>query len=371
LGIVMMRQIAWRAVAALCIVCGVLILPTHGSHATSAKPSVVSQALAFMPATATEASFTDWALIKQYKSATTLTSASPLRAKQTFLNSLEKDQATTTGFGLEFYRLMRGLWSFDSLDLQWEAEGDTSSTPISVLRFNDSFNFAPVLAHFAQRGYAKTIYHGIALYSHPMALTQSWFTQGPLGVLNAAYLPESHILVFSSAPVSVRAALDAYLGRSPSMVRDEAITTTAGALGVAAAAIFEPEHGACSSLAVDDSAATGNEPGNLSTLRKQVHHYDAFAIGYRDQGGRPLGIAGLHFADPADAAADRQIRRGLAITGTSVRVGLPYSKSVFTLIGTSVTGGDLVFHLRPFQNQPRRLFDMVIERDVLFALCPQ
>jgi hypothetical protein len=367
----MIRGIAWRAVPVFLFVCVASIVPAQGSLAGSSTPNVISQALAFMPATATEASFTDWALIKQYKSATMLTSASPVSAKQKFLNSLVKDQANTAGFGLEFYRLMHGLWAFDSFDLQWEVQGETSSTPVSVLRFNDSFKFAPVLAHFAQRGYAKTTYHGIALYSHPMALTQSWFTQGPLDVLNAAYLPESHILVFSSAPVSVKAALDAYLGRSPSMVRDEAITTTAGALGVAAAAIFEPERGACSPLAVNDSAATRNEPGNLSTLRKQIHHYDAFAIGYRDEGGRPLGIAGLHFADPADAAADRQIRRGLAITGTSVRVGLPYSKSVFSLIGTSITGGDLVFHLRPFQNQPRRLFDMVIERDVLFALCPQ
>jgi hypothetical protein len=367
----MIRGSAWRAVPVFLLVCVASIVPAQGSLAGSSTPSVVSRALAFMPATATEVSFTDWALIKQYKGATALTSASPVSTKQKFLNSLTKDQAVTAQFGLDFYRLMHGLWSFDSFDLQWEAEGETSSTPVSVLRFNDSFNFAPVLAHFAQRKYAKTVYHGIALYSHPMALTQSWFTQGPLGMLNAAYLPESHIVVFSSAPVSVKAALDAYLGRSPSMVGNQAITTTAGALGVAAAAIFEPERGACTAFALPTGAAAGHGSAFLSPVRKQIHRYDAFAIGYRDMGGHPLGIADLHFADPADAAADLSVRRKLAVTGISLVAQTPYSEAVFTLFSTSVVGSALVFQLHPVQNQPRRLFDMVIERDVLFALCPQ
>ncbi len=213
----MIRRFAWRAIPALLLVCMASLVPAQGGKAQAATPSVVSQALAFMPETATVASFTDWALIKQYKGATALTNASPLSAKQKFLNSLLKDQAVTAQFGLEFYQQMSGLWSFDSLDLQWEAEADTTDTPVSVLRFNDSFNFAPLLAHFAQRKYARTVYRGIALYSHPMDVTRKWFTQGPLGVLNAAYLPTLHIIVFSSATVSVKGALDAYLGRSPSL----------------------------------------------------------------------------------------------------------------------------------------------------------
>lgn len=145
----------------------------------------------------------------------------------------------------------------------------------------------------------------------------------------------------------------------------------AGALGETAAAIFEPERGACEPFAVAGNAATRKEVHNfLLRPGKQVHRYDAFAIGYRDEGGHPLGIANLHFAAPAEAGADLEVRRTLAVTGTSVATGQPYSKSVFTLLSASVAGNDLVFRLRPFKDVTGRLFNMVTVRDVMFAICP-
>jgi hypothetical protein len=40
------------------------------------------------------------------------------------------------------------------------------------------------------------------------------------------------------------------------------------------------------------------------------------------------------------------------------------------MIRADVEGADLTLTVRPIGDQPRRLFQMVLARDVLFALCP-
>jgi hypothetical protein len=54
----------------------------------------------------------------------------------------------------------------------------------------------------------------------------------------------------------------------------------------------------------------------------------------------PVGTFVLHFLDPDSASSDLPLRRDLALT------------------------------VRPIADEPRRLFQMVLARDVLFALCP-
>src|SRR5262249_12774843 len=103
---------------------------------------------------------------------------------------------------------------------------------------------------------------------------------------------------------------------------------------------------------------------------KQVHQYAALGIGYRDEHKAPVGVLVLHYAHAKDAAADLPIRRSIAQDGVSLVTARPYRDALFTLQGAAVIGSDLVLRLRPAGGLPRRLFDMVQQRDMSFALCP-
>jgi hypothetical protein len=83
-----------------------------------------------------------------------------------------------------------------------------------------------------------------------------------------------------------------------------------------------------------------------------------------------VGTFVLRFLDPASANSDLPLRRDLAEFGASTQGGQPYSQVVFTMITADVEGADLTLTVRPIGDEPRRLFQMVLARDVLFALCP-
>lgn len=78
----------------------------------------------------------------------------------------------------------------------------------------------------------------------------------------------------------------------------------------------------------------------------------------------------MHYTSPESAKADLALRRQMAQEGISLNVGQPYNETLFTLDEASVEGSDLVFQVSPISGMPRRLFDMVIADDMLFASCP-
>jgi hypothetical protein len=154
----------------------------------------------------------------------------------------------------------------------------------------------------------------------------------------------------------------------------------AGRLRSAASAILVIGPGACSSLSTDfalESFINATDPQSLYatlkallTERAGVHVFTGFGVGYRCDGELPIGSFVFHFLDPASANSDLPLRRGLAEAGASAQAGQPYSQVAFTLTGANVEGSDLTLTVRPVGDQPKRLFQMVFARDVLFALCP-
>jgi hypothetical protein len=78
----------------------------------------------------------------------------------------------------------------------------------------------------------------------------------------------------------------------------------------------------------------------------------------------------LVFSIRPSANSDLPLRRDLAEFGASVQGGQPYSQVAFTMIRADVEGSDLTLTVRPIADEPRRHFQMVLARDVLFALCP-
>jgi hypothetical protein len=183
--------------------------------------------------------------------------------------------------------------------------------------------------------------------------------------LNAAYIPKAHVLLFSTTPNPIRAALDSFTYSSPSLAGDRAMQSTAAALGIVASALLEPVHGSCIAYGPTKSLAA-----DIVASRRALHRYATFGIGYRTEAGRSLGIAALNFSTAAAAIADLPVRRGLAATGRSAVNGVPYSASVYTLKSAATSGNTIMFLLQPKHDSPSLLFSMVLRRDVLFALCP-
>jgi len=64
------------------------------------------------------------------------------------------DQTAFSAYDLEYAATHAKNWSWDPTDLVWEAATESAdAAPIQVLRFRSDFNFAPVVAHFRQRGF--------------------------------------------------------------------------------------------------------------------------------------------------------------------------------------------------------------------------
>lgn len=69
------------------------------------------------------------------------------------------------------------------------------------------------------------------------------------------------------------------------------------------------------------------------------------------------------------AAADLPGRRRLAEKGVSSRTHQPYARAVFAVVDATVDDSVVSLDVNPVDDQPRRLFQMVYARDMLFAVC--
>ena len=341
---------------------------TIGLRIANGNKSDVTQALALAPADTTDFAFTDWALIKQYKGAQNLTSKSDLQTRVHFVVSTDQDQAAASGYDLSYFTQQAATWSWDSTDLVWEATISGQGAPVSVLKFRDNFDFAPVIAHFQRRGFTSSSYRGATVYSHPFDLTVDWLLE--LGVFNTAMLPDQHLFVLSSALAGVHAALDAYNGAAKSLADDAGFSAVAAQMGTVAALEMTTESVLCPTIGVTPS---GPDPAVQQQLAAAgtLHSYAVLGVGYRDESSQPVGLIVLHFANSSDAQADVTPRGKLARDGLSIATNNPYSQDVFTLDSATANGSDLLLHVHPVNAMPSRLFAMYDDRDLLFAACPQ
>jgi hypothetical protein len=358
--------------------------PTTAPAQTAVAQPVVSgplrDALTFSPVDSGPLSFTDWALLKRYAGAEALTGQSPEQAKLDLLMSINKTQAASSGFGLNYFRVQFEKWGWDSLDLNWEATISPSDLPPAyVLRLRDDFDFGALEQLFVQRDYVRSEHGGATLYTHPMDPSVDWRTE--IAVFNAALLPEEHILIHASSPEALVAVLDAHTGALPSWASVPAYTDVAAQLGEVAAAFIAPGSALCSRLnmaGIVDLMTSGKTPTAEEVDRLQsslfgdqpLHPYLAFGIGYRYTDGRPVGVLVFHYPNAAQAQADLAPRRQVAEQATSLATKRPYSETLFTLADAAVVDNSIVFTVYPVDDLPRRLFDMVFRQDMVFAACP-
>ena len=55
--------------------------------------------------------------------------------------------------------------------------------------------------------------------------------------------------------------------------------------------------------------------------------------------------------------------------GDSIRYRAPYRDKVFTLVDAATEGRQLILDVAPVNDTPQALFDVVIGRDMVFAIC--
>jgi len=350
----------------------------QAEEVTGASPLL--DALSFVPAAAVSATvfFTDWSVLKAYVGFDAAFQQSPEDAERALASSLGRDQAAASAFGAN-HPDQAAPWGWRSSDLQWEVNF-TSSTgiPVYVLRFSAGFQFGPLVSLFEQRGFTQTESHGVAIHSHPLDLRAEWLTE--LAILNTAVVAEDGLLVLSSSAAALDEALSAYRREVTTLSADAVAQGVAGRLRGVASAILVIGPGACWSLSADpalESFINASDPqGVYATLkallaeRASLHVFTGFGVGYRYNGELPVGSFVFHFLDPASASSDLPLRRALAESGASAQGGQPYLQVVFTMTGADVEGSDLTLTVRPVGDEPRRLFQMVFARDMLFALCP-
>lgn len=348
--------------------------PAHAATPPSARG--LSRALALTPATAREVNFTDWTLLKAYEGAPALTSASPAAARTRFFTALTRDQAAPADCTLE-QDLNAASWSWDATDLSWEASiFSPDGAPACVLAFRPGFALAPVIAHFVQRGFHKSLYHGVPIYALSLLDTghAPWFSADPdTFPLNTAVLADKGMLVFSPSPQDMRTVLDAAAGRAGRTLGDDAaVRATVAGLGTVAGAVILPGLATCRAFgprAILGSRATPQAIVALTAALHlgRLHPYAALGIGYREAGTRTVGVVLMHYPDAATARSDLPTRRAIAAAGRS-RFAL--ARPPYRLESAAAHGGDLTLELRPAGDRPQILFDMVLQDDVLFAACP-
>jgi hypothetical protein len=348
----------------------------------------LDRALALTPGDASRLYFTDWALIKDYEGFPDLSSQNTMDERMSFMRAfigsateqIPPRQAAASGYGFNRFPNHAETWAWDNTDLVWEATLEIETAPPAyVLQFPADFDFGPLLALFDERGFSQSTYQGVTVYSHEMDLAAEWIRKSEFGILNTALLEEDQRLVLSSSLATVQAILDAQAGEAPSLADSASAQAIADRLGQAFAAIIAVGPASCQTFSGDPlQAFAGQEISDeqlaqLKALLEEgptLHLYTALGVGYRYDGDELTGLIVMHYPSADDAQADSEPRRQIAQEGLSLAARQPYTEVLFTVQQATVEGSDLVWQVAPVDDMPRRLFDMVLRGDMLFARCP-
>jgi len=335
------------------------------SPATGAR-SNVSEHITFVPPTAQNVGFTDWGRIRASVGAQDVTGASPFEEKAAVGMSTTKGEAAASAFGLAHLRDHYATWGFDAMDLDWEATIQGGGPPLFVLRFRDGFDLAPVAARFDTRGFASTTVPGGTIHSHEMALGEDWLRNTEFAILNTGFLDDGRTLVLSGDLDQVSDVL----ARRGTFPDDPALDAVSAALDGASAALLLPGLGTCTGfqpLPFDIGDPLGSPAPSLAATT--LHPYAAFGVGYGRPDWSPVGRIVFGYLDPLTAAADGPVREALARTGDSLVTKQPIPEVLFSVAGSHLDGSTLTLDVAPVGGFPRRLFDMVYTRDMVFAGC--
>lgn len=344
--------------------------------------SPLHEVLKLVPALATSPmiSFTNWSLIKAYTGMESVTSESSEEERLALLQTTLKDQYDPSGYAPTLPTSHAEQWGFDKTDLAWEANILTRELPpMYVLKFRSGFDFEPLIALFQRREFVQIEVHGATLFTHELDLSAKWVRVAELGIHNTALIPEEHLAILSNSPGAVEVLLQTRQGELSSLSENPAAVATVNRLGETAGAMLLLGVDTCLGftqsplLDLIGQVPTEEVVEKLKALvaeAPQLFPYEALGVGYRTEVDRPIGRIVFHYSVAEAAAADLPLRQTLAEAGFSVSREAPYSEVFFTIVEAVADAEDLILTVRPANDQPKRLFQMVVYRDMTFAGCP-
>jgi hypothetical protein len=363
----------WVASAGLSIMAAAMLSTAApvGHGAVSAADALASEtasplmdAIRFVPSDAHGMLFTDWSAIKAATGNETITSTSSIDARTEALLQMTTEVSPLATFGVDRFEGHADAWGWDSTDLDWETSFLGAGPPVAILRFRDGFDLEPVLQRYRERGFTEERYGDATVVSHEMDLGSDWITRSDFAVLNTAFVDDGRTLVLSSGIDGVTAALD---GRGSDAAR---LQSVADALGSPLTAGIEVTPDIC--LAYDPRWLPGSDGGPNAELLRTVgtlHAWDGLGLGvYGDEEAPPVRFV-LAYGAPEEAAADAASRVRLAEQAISLRTGVPYAASVFTVVDGEVEGSTITLGVAAVDAQVRRVAHAFIARDLVFAAC--
>lgn len=336
------------------------------------------RALKVIPQDKTIVYYTIWTLIREFEDFENITGIIDKNTWLNFLNSVTIKHASPSHYGIFKLPEHAQVWGWNTADLEWEASFWISSLPGYVLKFQQDFSFAPIIARFEERGFNKSVYQGIPVYSHELDLGLDWLRAAEFSILNTAVIEETHMLVMSGDQDIVLTMIDAYQDRSDSLADKSDVQAVVSRLDDPLAAFVSSDP--CSVFSSEALLARQrfDTQINLDQLqaqlnnRPQLRKYDALGIGYFMEISQPVGMIVMQFSNDQEALGDLPARLKLAQTGL-IRDEEPktYGEVVFTLgQDAKVEGSQIVIPVKPVDDQPSRLFMMPQSMDMTFATCP-
>jgi len=346
-----------------------------------AAGSTLGEALAWIPAAIEEPTIacTDWEAIKAEVGVPWLTGEASLDVKMTFLRRIDQDHSAASAFGLFHFASHAENWGFDSTDLVWEAQiSGYGIAPTYLLKLREGLDLASVLARFDERGFTRAEAYGGVIYSRAIDPSLDWVRTTELSIHNTAVLESERVLVLSSSHTAVELILATHAGELPSLAEVDAATTLAATLGDSLSALLMVGASSCLHFTPNpmfDLIGTPIDDSAIDALRawfesgEPLYVYTGLGVGYHHEDARPIGTIAFAYPTPDDAAHDLETRRLLAEEGASRRAEAPISEALFTVQEASVHGATIVMTVRPANDQPRRLFQMIWTADAPFAAC--
>jgi hypothetical protein len=325
----------------------------------------------------------DWSAMKAQLGAADITSANTLDEKQAALAGLTGGPGVTVteasfgGFGLSYLAVHAGVWAFDAMDLEWEAQVFGRERHAWILRFRQGFDFQPVIANLDAYGYSVEELPGGVLRSQPdlknrlVTLPSGgdiplYFTTDP-AMTNLALFSDGRTVALSLDPRDATAGPD-LLRRWLTDGLDDGLDLS---LESVARLLDAPS---TASLTVGPTICVGyanrsTDPEALAVVADAgpLSAYNALGIGY-SRTHDPIGRVVLGYANAAAAEADLDGRRLLADRGFDSH-GRPYSEAYFTLRDARIAERSVVIDLAPPDNSARQLIVAAIQREMVFASC--
>ncbi|MFO7532983.1 MAG: hypothetical protein R6W93_11010, partial [Candidatus Limnocylindrales bacterium] len=197
--------------------------------------------------------------------------------------------------------------------------------------------------------------------------------EGPMGGAppsraSVAISPDGRTVVLVSGP-DAHEILKLAAGADPAAVADGPFGRVAAAMGQPLAARILDGRSGCT-LTGGERDASGHN-ARLVQAVGELHPYQAIGIGYERAvpGGPAVGRYVFAYERARDATTDLPARRRLIVEGESIRYGAPYRDKVFTLVDAVTEGRQLILDVAPVNDTPQTVFDVVIGRDMVFAIC--